>query len=298
MNHGPLIFLGAFSALAASWFGFVLTPQMQVGRMQPTNTVPPSAEYPASRSGLARQGLQVYRANGCAYCHSQQVTQTGVGCDVFLAAPGTNQAVVIAALLTVRTNWSESQAHEQLGKLSEAVLKGVTRDQADAAVKLLTVGGAKASLAIVPSGPDIQRGWGLRRTVAEDFIYDSPVMLGTQRVGPDLSNVGVRRMDANWNLRHLYNPKSEVPGSTMAPYRFLFETRKIIGSRSPEALDLKGGLAPAEGYEIVPKPEAKALVAYLASLRADAPLFVAPLTVASATDTNAAPATNAPAPAK
>jgi len=33
MNYGPLVFLGAFFALAASWFGFVLTPQLQVGRL-------------------------------------------------------------------------------------------------------------------------------------------------------------------------------------------------------------------------------------------------------------------------
>jgi len=45
------------------------------------------------------------------------------------------------------------------------------------------------------------------------------------------------------------------------------------------------------GYEVVPKAEAKALVAYLSSLRTDAPLFSAPVTVpmavTAATDTNA-----------
>jgi len=34
MNYGPLIFLAAFFALAGSWFGFVLTPQIQVGQLQ------------------------------------------------------------------------------------------------------------------------------------------------------------------------------------------------------------------------------------------------------------------------
>ena len=46
MNHGPLIFLAAFFALAGSWFGFVLRPHMQVGHMQPTKTVPAGATYP------------------------------------------------------------------------------------------------------------------------------------------------------------------------------------------------------------------------------------------------------------
>ena len=49
----------------------------------------------------------------------------------------------------------------------------------------------------------------------------------------------------------------------MPPYRFLFEKRKIGRRPSPEALALPGELAPGAGYEIVPKPAAKALVAYL-----------------------------------
>ena len=77
MNYGPLIFLAAFLAMAGSWFGFVITPQAQVGRQQPTNTLGAPVTYPVSRPGLARQGLQVYRANGCAECHSQQIRQTG-----------------------------------------------------------------------------------------------------------------------------------------------------------------------------------------------------------------------------
>ena len=64
----------------------------------------------------------------------------------------------------------------------------------------------------------------------------------------------------------------------MPPYRFLFEQRKIKDRPSPEALVLPGELAPPPGYEIIPRPEALALVAYLTSLRADAPLFTAPLT--------------------
>ncbi len=39
MNYGPLVFLAAFFALASSWCGFVLTPQLQIGRLQQTNTL-------------------------------------------------------------------------------------------------------------------------------------------------------------------------------------------------------------------------------------------------------------------
>jgi cbb3-type cytochrome oxidase cytochrome c subunit len=300
MNYGPLVFLAAFFALATSWVGFVLGPQLQVGQFQPTNTVPTRADYPVARPGLARQGLDVYRANGCAYCHSQQVGQTGTVCDVSLGEAGTNQAALTAVILKLRPDWSETQAKEALGSLPKAVLQSVSLAQAQAAVKELAVGGAKASVWVVPVGPDIGRAWGKRRSVAEDFLYDYPVMPGSLRVGPDLANVGARLPDANWAFRHLYAAQIDAKGSVMPRYPYLFEQRKIDHSPSPEALTSLQQFAPPSGYEVVPTEEARALVAYLFSLRADAPLYVAPLTVASApaTDTNAAAGTtptNAPA---
>jgi len=294
MNHGPLIFLAAFFALASSWFGLVLVPQMQVGHLQQTNTIPAQATYPVARPGLAREGLEVYRANGCAYCHSQQVRQTGTVCDVLLSDAGTNRAALLSALLKVKPGLSEATANELLSKLPQAVVEGVSKAVADADVAALGATGAKADLWVQPVGPDIARGWGKRRTVAEDFLYDSPVLLGSQRIGPDLANVGARLPDAKWQLLHLYAPQSAVPGSTMPPFRYLFEKRRIEEARSPDALELSGNLAPPPGYEIVPKPQAKALVAYLLSLRADAPIFVTPMSVpaeAPAT-TNAPTATN------
>jgi cbb3-type cytochrome oxidase cytochrome c subunit len=296
MNYGPLIFLAAFLALAGSWFGFVLAPQMQVGQLQQTNAVPSGPAYPVARPGLAKQGLDVYRANGCAYCHSQQVGQTGTVCDVVLTDAGTNPPALIAALRNVKTNWSESDANQVLAALPKAVVQADTnKPEAEAAAKTLSVGGAKANVWIVPVGPDIARGWGKRRTVAADFLYDNPVMLGSQRIGPDLANVGVRKPDENWHLLHLYAPRFQVKDSAMPPYRFLFEKRRIERSPSMDALALPPELPLERGFEIVPKPEAKALVAYLTSLKTDAPLYVAPLTVAQAAGAEAT--TNATAAA-
>ncbi len=301
MNHGPLVFLAALFALAASWFGFVLAPQVQLGSLQPTNTVPPGVTYPVSRPGLARDGLEVYRANGCAYCHSQQIIQTGTVCDVMLTEPGTNRAALITALTDI--GLSDAEAERALRELARPVLSGMPKLKADNAAKALTAAGAKAQVWIIPTGPDIARGWGKRRSVAEDSLYDNPVMLGAARVGPDLADVGSRRPDVNWHLRHFYAPRLEVKGSTMPPYRFLFETRKIERAPSAEAMILPPALAPPAGYEVVPKTEALALAAYMLSLRADAPLFTTPMTVAMAsapsTSTNApagtGAATNAPA---
>jgi cbb3-type cytochrome oxidase cytochrome c subunit len=291
MNFGPLVFLAAFFAVAGSWCGFVLAPQLQVGHLQQDKVVGTGNPYPLARPGLAQQGLQVYRANGCASCHSQQIRQTGTVCDVLLTDAGTNHAALIAGLLQAKPSLTESDAKALVAKLPQPIVQGQTKEQADAAAKVLNAAGGKALVWIAPVGPDIARGWGQRRTVAEDFLYDYPVMPGSQRVGPDLANVGMRLPDANWHLLHLYAPQHAAKGSTMPPYRYLFDKRKIDAVASPDALVMPTDLMPPPGYEIVPKGEAKALVAYLLSLRADAPLFVSPFTAA----TPAPESTNAPA---
>lgn len=122
------------------------------------------------------------------------------------------------------------------------------------------------------AGSDLDRQWGNRRTVARDYLYDKPVQIGTVRNGPDLSNVGVRMTSATWHYKHLYNPRSVSPGSIMPGFPFLFETRKISGHPSEDALSLTGEDAPPAGCEIVPGPEAKALVGYLLALNRTHPL--------------------------
>jgi cytochrome c oxidase cbb3-type subunit 2 len=129
-------------------------------------------------------------------------------------------------------------------------------------------------------GTDILRGWGTRRTVARDYIYDSPALLGTVRLGPDLANNGSSewrneakgdtlrpaKRDAAWHYLHLYNPKAIINESIHPPYRYLFEKRKISGERPLDALNLVGKEMPAQGYTVVPTSEAEALVGYLLSL--------------------------------
>ena len=233
----------------------------------------------------------MYRANGCAYCHSQQVSQSGTVCDLVLTDVGTNETALLVALRKIRPAFSEAEDRELMVGLPKTVRQDLPKEEAEAEVKLIGATGAKASSWIIPVGPDIARGWGIRRTVAEDFLFDYPVMPGSQRVGPDLANVGVRWPDMNWQLQHLYAPRIEVKDSPMPPYRFLFEKRRIEHGPSANALVLPPALAPELGYEILPKPEAVALAAYLTNLRANEPLFVSPVSVAEPKT----PATNNPA---
>lgn len=297
MNFGPIIFLAAFFAMTLSWVGMVLQPQLQLGSLQHTNSLGGNLTYPVRRTGLAQEGLEVYRANGCVHCHTKQIGQSATALEVLLTAPGTNPPALVAALRKIKPDLSEEDAAEFSSGLPKQVVTFNSRQKADDAIKTLGNATAKAQLNIVPTGPEIARGWGKRRSVAEDYLYDSPVLLGYQRIGPDLSNVGLRQPDMGWHLRHLYAPRSEVEGSTMPPHEFLFVTRRIGRAPSADALQLKGKYAPPQGYEVVPRRDAVALAAYLISLRADAPLYSAPRSVPApppSADTNApAGSTNA-----
>lgn len=140
-------------------------------------------------------------------------------------------------------------------------------------------------------GSDIDRGWGVRGSVARDYIYQNRVFLGSIRNGPDLANLGVERktgpqqdkdlakslLNPHWHYLHLYSPRTIQPDSIMPSYRYLFVTRPITGKKSDDALALVGDDAPAPGYEVVPSPEAKALVAYLLSLNKSYALKEAPV---------------------
>ena len=128
------------------------------------------------------------------------------------------------------------------------------------------------------SGSDIARGWGKRGSVARDYLYASPALLGDVRVGPDLTNIGERAFDPQWHYSHLYQPRSTSKGSLMPSYPFLFELRQIgAAGASTNAVALTGEFAPPKGWEVVPKPQAKQLVAYLRIMKTSVDLPEAPL---------------------
>jgi cbb3-type cytochrome oxidase cytochrome c subunit len=257
MRNGFLIFLASLVTLGGSWCGFVLAPVVQLGGQKQTTVLNASDRYPVGRPGMANQGLQVYRANGCAACHTEQVQQSGVTCEVVLTDAGKNPATVSNIISSLKLN-------------------GLDKDTADATLNKISAAGGKAEIRILATGPDIARGWGLRRSVAEDFLNDDPVQLGSMRIGPDLAGVGTRLPDANWQLVHLYAPGMEVKDSAMPPFRYLFQVKKIGNKASPDALIFPKGFEPPAGYEVVPTAEAQELAAYLLSLRADVPLYDAP----------------------
>ncbi len=114
-------------------------------------------------------------------------------------------------------------------------------------------------------GADIERGWGSRRTVARDYIFDVPPVMGTMRTGPDLANIASRQPSEAWHLLHLYNPALTSPGSIMPAFPFLFATQRVEVERPHNALAFPAGQEPPGGV-VVPTDRAANLVAYLLSL--------------------------------
>jgi cytochrome c oxidase cbb3-type subunit II len=252
------LFIGLFGTFAFSWIGLTVIPNLQIGSLDPQSDEEGTDIYPLPKSGMVERGRRIYAANGCIYCHSQQV----------------------------RPDYAAY---------------------------------------------DIDRKWGERRSAPRDYIFDRPVQLGKERMGPDLANVGKRapaeeekapatagasvsppagaaappagagspppatspaaassanatanaspaaspppsatrepmQYSAAWHHRHLYSPRSINDDSNMPAYRFLYEKRLIGDERSADALQLTGSDAPPASWEIVPTYDAKCLVAYLMSL--------------------------------
>jgi cbb3-type cytochrome oxidase cytochrome c subunit len=67
--------------------------------------------------------------------------------------------------------------------------------------------------------------WGLgaeRIAQAGDYVADQPILLGSQRTGPDLSQQGGEHPD-DWHKAHFVNPRLTRPNSIMPRFAFLGE---------------------------------------------------------------------------
>jgi cytochrome c oxidase cbb3-type subunit 2 len=121
--------------------------------------------------------------------------------------------------------------------------------------------------------PDESRGWG-RPSVAADYVYDRPHLLGTSRTGPDLFNIGARQPSEDWHLGHLYQPRAYTQGSIMPAFRFLFAVHQGPPAPGEKIINLPPQYARAD-ETVVATQEARDLVAYLLSLDHTYPILSA-----------------------
>ncbi len=148
--------------------------------------------------------------------------------------------------------------------------EGMARQGKDVYVSLGCVACHTQQVGRADLNTDIVRGWGKRETFARDYIRQDRVLLGSLRVGSDLTNVGGRLTSREQTHLFLFDPSLVNEKSTMPPYPFLYERQEIRQEgRSPGALKIPEGHELEEGYEIVPTKRAEALVAYLHSLNID-----------------------------
>ena len=76
------LFLGIFGTFAFSWTGLTLIPNFQIGHLEPQADEEQTDIYPVPKSGMAERGRKIYAANGCVYCHSQQVRADYAASDI------------------------------------------------------------------------------------------------------------------------------------------------------------------------------------------------------------------------
>ncbi|HBT88275.1 cbb3-type cytochrome c oxidase subunit II [Desulfobacter sp.] len=83
--------------------------------------------------------------------------------------------------------------------------------------------------------------WGLgaeRIAQAGDYLKDYPILLGSQRTGPDLSQEGGEHPD-DWHQAHFTNPRYTRPLSIMPPFKFIEQDNLDILIRYTQSLGLK-----------------------------------------------------------
>ncbi len=76
------LFLGIFGTFAFSWIGLTVIPTWQIGHLNPEADEEGTDIYPRPQSGMFARGEHVYAANGCVYCHSQQVRADYIADDI------------------------------------------------------------------------------------------------------------------------------------------------------------------------------------------------------------------------
>src|SRR5215470_2474558 len=76
------LFIGIFGTFAFSWVGLTVIPNWQIGSLNPQSDEEGTDIYPRPQSGMFQRGAHVYAANGCVYCHSQQIRADYIADDI------------------------------------------------------------------------------------------------------------------------------------------------------------------------------------------------------------------------
>ena len=121
---------------------------------------------------------------------------------------------------------------------------------------------------------EMDKVFGSRPGMAADYAHltrmnvwqNTSTVMGTERTGPDLTNVGARQPSKDWNLMHLFNPRSVVPQSIMPSYEWLFEI-KDSALKTDVVVNVPKVFLNGRTGVVVAKKEALQLFAYILTLK-------------------------------
>jgi cbb3-type cytochrome oxidase cytochrome c subunit len=278
------LFLGIFGTFAFSWVGLTVIPNWQIGHLNPQSDEEGTDVYPVPQSGMVQQGGRVYAANGCIYCHSEQVHADYAGADierkwgdrrsaprdyiferpVFLGKMRMGQDL---ANIGARAPKEEESPSPGGGASPAPQGAAASSPQPSATPSPGAVASKPATSPSAASPPPSKSSPAAAAAAASPAASPSPSAPWPEQTA------GLPPMySAAWHHVHLYSPRSINFDSNMPSYRFLYQTRRIADARSLDALQLSGSDAPPEGWEVVPTYDAKCLVAYMMALNQSHPL--------------------------
>lgn len=135
---------------------------------------------------------------------------------------------------------------------------------------------------------DMDKTWGSRPSLATDYAdmhrtdiwRNTATLMGTERTGPDLTDIGNRQPSKDWHLVHLFNPRAVVKESIMPAYPWLFIIKETP-AESDIVVNVPAEYLRGKAGKVVATRNAMYLLAYLQSLKqtklpdgTDAPAFL------------------------
>ena len=314
------LFLGIFGTFAFSWVGLTVLPNWQIGHLNPQSDEEGTDIYPQPQSGMFERGARVYAANGCIYCHSQQVRADYAADDIERGWGNRRSAPrdyiferpVFLGKMRMGQDIANIGARAPAEQASPAT-SGAAPATASSPATAAAASPATSPRSSPPAGaPSPGPKTGLASPSPSAAANATPggatsASAGPQTAGPPwpIQTIGEPPMySAAWHHVHLYSPRSINFDSNMPAYRFLYKKRRISDARSADALKLTGSDAPPEGWEVIPSYDAKCLVAYLMALNQSHPLKEAksaggaPPAAGSPAASPSPAAAGSPAPAK
>ncbi|MEM1157594.1 MAG: cbb3-type cytochrome c oxidase subunit II [Verrucomicrobiota bacterium] len=232
------LFFGILGLTIFGWLGVILIPFFQFGQQEVFIDPDTDLSLPPAPTGEAIAGEDVYLAQGCVYCHSQQVRDLHQGSDLLRGWGG-----------------RRSVARDYMFKSSATL--GYMRLGPD----LSNIGSAqriikKMKLYELERFADKDWKW----ETAEERIKNSAAL---REEYSDQEWKIVENEYEKYLLQRLYAPRGLHEWSLMPSYKSLFKEIPVVGMPSVHAVETDQVKA---GFQAVPGPEAEALIAYLMSL--------------------------------